>query len=274
MYSLPYHAGPPPDYSKLRYLKRKYSFCRNIAVLTHGPVKQVNVDPHDLLRLIEHSSTSLKELYLSQVSLKIRASPEGGHTPLWIGYPDQTIPDGSVWIAQSLRNMETLHLDVIRATNLGYDVLELNGQWPARNYDLTDPSGHSRSFDQRFVEAAFVNDAMAINDTMPPIAPATSDAEEHRLPPVDGSIADRPPQARNRRDYDSEVYQRLHDTICRYEYSIDGYFINRNNQIREEVKRITGLVRRGLALISAEIARVREATINSATGTLDTNPGT
>lgn len=169
--------------------------------------------------------------------------------------------------------MKNLHLDVLRATNIGYDVLERDGTWPARNYDLTDPSGHSRSFDQRFVEAAFGNDAMVIRDAIPPTAPVTSDFEERGLPPADGSMADDPLQTETpERDYDSEVYQRLHDTICRYEYSVDGYFINRNNQIREEVKRITGLARKGLALISAEIARLREATINSATGTLDTNP--
>lgn len=192
--------------------------------------------------------------------------------PLWIGFPGHSEPSESIWVAQRLRDMETLDLDILRATGLGYDIFEPHHDASRTSYDLTDPTGLGRSFDQRFVEAVFANyDSTMCNATPPTAVPGTG-AQELPQPPAEESVSICPPQNKRSGDFDAEIFQRRHNTTSHFKRCIDGYFYNHNEQALQELQRIMTLADRGMLLISDEIARSREARIDAATGTLDTDP--
>ncbi|KAL3427848.1 hypothetical protein PVAG01_01357 [Phlyctema vagabunda] len=130
--------------------------ARRLEYLRCIELKRVDIEPWALNGLVESVCSSLKELYLNEVYLKVFGSSELERTPLWIGHgPVVRKPDGSLWLAESLRNMEGLQLEVLRATGLGYDDFDPDKTSAYPNYDLSDPKALGRSFDQRFVEAVF-----------------------------------------------------------------------------------------------------------------------
>ena len=234
----------------------------------------MDIDPRSLLGLVEDNSTSLKEVYLNEVYLKVIGSSEEEDRSLWIGFPGQPLPvQGGVWIAQSLRDMENLSLDILRATGLGYDIFEPDRNLAHVSYDLTDPSGVGRSFDQRFVEAVFANDDTAMDDATPPAAPSRSDCqEEGRMLLSEKTESVSPPQSRRSSDFDAEIYQQYRNPTSHFKRCIDGYFFNHNRQALQELQRIMNLADKGMNLISEEITRSRMAQIDPAIGTLDANP--
>jgi hypothetical protein len=234
----------------------------------------VDINPRSLLSLIEDNSTSLKEVYLNEVYLKVIGASEEEDRSLWIGFPGQSQPaQGGVWIAQSLRDMENLSLNILRATGLGYDIFELAQNLAHPSYDLTDPSGIGRSFDQRFVEAVFASDDTAMDDASPPATPLESDVQEEvYMPRSEKTESVLPHRIRRFSDFDAEIYQRHRNTTSHFKRCIDGYFFNQNKQALQELQRIMVLADKGMTLISEEISRSRVAQINPATGTLDANP--
>ena len=139
-------------------------------------VKRVDIYPRDLLGLIEENAQTLKELYFNEVYLKVIDSLDEDMF-LWVGHPGQPLLHQDVPIAQSLRNMPTLNLDVLRATGLGYDIHQPDRHSTFIDYDLTNPSGLSKSFDQRFVEAVFGNDDTPMGDAVPSTDPLGSGAQ-------------------------------------------------------------------------------------------------
>ena len=226
----------------------------------------MDIDPRALLGIIEDNSQSLKEVYLNEVYLKVINSSEEEDISLWIGFPIQPLPAQGIWVAQSLRNMESLHLDILRATGLGYDVFQPDQSFGHANYDLADPSGLHRSLDQRFVEAVFANADMAMDDASPAALPGPAEplAEDSRSVP--------PPQSKRADDFDAEIYQRHRNTTSHFKRCIDGFFFNHNEQALQELQRMMILADKGMSLISEEIARSRVAQIDPTTGTLDANP--
>ena len=234
----------------------------------------MDINPRSLLSLIEDNSTSLKEVYLNEVYLKVIGASEEEDRSLWIGFPGQSQPaQGGVWIAQSLRDMENLSLNILRATGLGYDIFELVQNLAHPSYDLTDPSGIGRSFDQRFVEAVFASDDTAMDGASPPAALLESDVQEEAcVPRSEKTESVLPHRVRRSSDFDAEIYQRHRNTTSHFKRCIDGYFFNQNKQALQELQRIMVLADKGMTLISEEISRSRVAQINPATGTLDANP--
>lgn len=234
----------------------------------------MDIDPHSLLGLIEDNAPSLREVYLIDVYLKVSDSSETVGNSLWIGFPDQPRPAGAVWVAQSLRDKANLHLDILRATGLGYDMFNPASDLILQNYDLTDLSGMNRSFDQRFVEAVFSNEDTLMTDPIPLASPNT-DLHEGYVSRDKEPISERPrPSSEKSGDYDAETYQRYHNTTSQYKRCIDGHFLNRHEQALQELQKIVIIADRGMNIISEEIMRSREATILPATGMLGYNPNT
>ncbi|KAI0128045.1 hypothetical protein F4776DRAFT_629025 [Hypoxylon sp. NC0597] len=121
-------------------------------------LRQVEVMGCGLLSMFKCFSNSLRELYLDGVYLKTiysAESPQDINNTLWIGLPNVRPPLNHRWIATYLRQIKS-QLRVCRVANLGYDQY-IMGEEPVENnatYDLVDPSGLSRSLEQRFVEVA------------------------------------------------------------------------------------------------------------------------
>jgi hypothetical protein len=149
MRSLPFHVAESRTSSRLRFLE----------------LKRVDIDPRSLLNLVAESARSLKELYFNEVYLKVGDNNASGGSSLWLGHPDLEKREDVIWVAQDLRKIKTLKLDVLRATGLGYDEFdpETNPMHPA--YDLVDYSGRNRPFDQRFVEAVLDFKDVIVDDT-------------------------------------------------------------------------------------------------------------
>jgi len=137
MRSLPFHVNESRTASRLRFLE----------------LKRVDIDPHSLINLVAECATSLKELYLNEVYLKVGESNTSGSSSLWLGHADLRKADDVIWVAQDLRKIKGLKLDVLRATGLGYDEFDPETNPLHPEYDLIDYSGRNEPFDQRFVEA-------------------------------------------------------------------------------------------------------------------------
>lgn len=233
----------------------------------------MDINPRSLLGLIEDNSKTLKEVYLNEVYLKVFGSSEQANTPLWIGYPDESRPEQALWLAESLRNMENLRLDVLRATGLGYDDFDPDTQSAHPRYDLPDPSGLNRSFDQRFVEAVLGHDDITTTNIIAPTSHDGYDTHNHPLSGAsDARNSETSLQSKRANDYDVETYQRHHNTTSHYKHSIDGYFLNHNEQALKELQRIINLADRGMTLISEEIVRNNTARIVTDIGDLGMEP--
>jgi hypothetical protein len=150
MRSLPFHVDESRSSSRLRFLE----------------LKRVDIDPHSLLNLVTECAGSLKELYLNEVYLKVQSDNASGGSSLWLGHADLRKTEDVVWVAQDLRKIIGLKLDVLRATGLGYDEFDAETNPLHPTYDLVDYSGRNQPFDQRFVEAVLDS-----NDTIMEDAP-------------------------------------------------------------------------------------------------------
>jgi hypothetical protein len=212
-------------------------------------------------------STALKELYLNEVYLKVHGARQTSRTPLWIGYPDEHIPDDYIWVARSLRNMKDLHLEILRVSGLGYDDYKPDPTSLKPNYDLIDSSSvhmssseivHT-SFDKRFVDAVMSPFGTASEATITPIA----DSQLVQSPYLNGSQTVRSPTNENeewteKSSYDVEVFQQYHyNSTSYFKKCIDGHFINHNDRALEELQRIITVADHGMALIAEEMDRTR-----------------
>jgi hypothetical protein len=259
--------------------------------LRYLELRRIDIDPIALEKLIEQNSTSLKELYLNDVYLKVFESPERQTTALWIGHGGTgPKPLGSYWLADNLRNMESLNLDVLRVAGLGYNDFDPSTDMQPKDYDFKDPSGLDRPFEQRFVEAVLGHLPPSLKP-MTAIATATA-CPRHlngwrpsRLPILEGQmdshaaftrslltqsinvnristspLASETMPSRERPvrkvDYDVETFQRFHNTTSHWKCSIDGLFYNHNEKALVELQKIISVADRGMALLSEEITRI------------------
>lgn len=253
----------------LPYITESTSKLKNLRCLE---LKRVDIDPTALVTLIEDNSTSLKELYLNEVYIKVHSHDQQEETPLWIGRQGKPRPEGCCWVAEALRNMESLHLDILRVTGLGYDDFEPHRVSPFPSYDLKDPSGLEVSFDQRFVEAVMHTIVSNSEEVPPSIVQTLSmihvnashiNASNTSEPSSDTvSVSNQTPAPRGACEYDVEAFQRYHqNTTSQYKKCIDGYFNNHNERALQELQRIIAVADRGMELISDEIDRSHEAEI-------------
>ena len=284
MKSLPYNPDIPHALKYVRFLE----------------LKRVDVDPRAFLALIEEFASSLKELYLNEVYLKVFGTRELEDSDMWIGHIGSPRPDKACWIAEDLRNMSGLELDVLRVTGLGYDDFAPEGNPSSPAYDLVDPKGLNRVFDQRFVEAVF-----GLQDVTLPDAPlrsttaeftsveastldglqnslqSTTQAPIMELPRINCTFNDNQLQPellatthfkgsyqQNPADYDAETYQEIHNTTSHFKRCIDGHFFNHNEQALKELQRIITVADRGMNLIAAEIDRTHALQFNPTDGSL------
>lgn len=261
-------------------------------------LKRLDIDPRSLLALIEENSASLKEIYLNEVYIKVSGASELSNTPLWIGHPDLQRSQESCWVAESLREMDGLNLEILRVTGLGYDDFDPDTHTAYPNYDLVDPSGYNISFDQRFVEAVFHKEDVVLPPSSPifevptlpgiaglpfnasaalaipfteldrahaPYIPAFDDhvqkiVTDTELAPLQGHTT---PVL-----YDAVTFQQDHNTTSQFKGCLDGYFYNHNEQALRELQRIIEIADKGMDLISAEIDRTHAAEVNPEDGTL------
>jgi hypothetical protein len=256
-------------------------------------LKRVDIDPFSLLDLIRECASSLKEMYLNEVYMKVRADLDGSNMLLWIGQADTAKPDHSCWLARELHDMEDLKLNVLRATGLGYDDFHPDRD-AINDFDLIDPTSRNRNFDQRFVEAALGSEDLIIPDTSMEISesiPSDSSATVSELATIPTSSVswpgeqisgplvleigqERPEDLKavdyltKRKKYDAETFQRDHNTTSHFKRCIDGYFFNHNEQALKELQKIITVADRGMNLLSAEIDRARFGNMVAAEGDL------
>lgn len=243
----------------MRSLPWSGSAAHQIGNLRFLELKRVDMDSVSLIGLLKQVSRSLKELYLNEVYLKVASKRDRAKSSLWIGRPDIAKPDECTWIAEELRLMDHLKLDIIRATGLGYDDFESEEDILLTKFDLDDPTGSGRSFDQRFIEAVLskFNEAKPVKETLTreteEVAGTTNGALFQRLRELDGG----PPFPENAKDFDVEAFQRSHNTTSHFKRCIDGHFMNKNEGALKELQNIITVADRGMNMLSLEIDRAR-----------------
>ena len=282
MRCLPYDSEPLHRLNNLKFLE----------------LKRLDIDPRSLLALIEENSASLKEVYLNEIYIKVIGSSELSNTSLWIGNPDTQRPQESCWVAEALRDMEGLDLEILRVTGLGYDDFDPDMHSAYPNYDLVDPSGYNISFDQRFVEAVSSKKDAALPVNSPsletPALPSISSlpfnasatlavpvteldrAEAPYIPAFDDQVQKiavdtelAPLQGHTTPIlYDAVTFQQDHNTTSQFKGCLDGYFYNHNEQALRELQRIIEIADKGMDLISAEIDRTHALQVNPDDGSL------
>ncbi|KAG9242757.1 hypothetical protein BJ878DRAFT_543957 [Calycina marina] len=280
MRCLPYVSCPSMGLKHLRFLE----------------LKRLDIDPRSLLAIVEENCASLKELYLIEVYIKVTGSVELMDTSLWIGHPNIIRPHGCCWVAEELRLIDGLNLNILRVTGLGYDDFDPDTASTYPDYDLPDSSGNNISFDQRFVEAVFRNPKLDLAALTPParqdlpgITALLSNASDAIATPVaEEAVASDPGQPVNDdvntlpestslpplryhappAAYDAVTSQLDHNTTSTYKTCLDGYFYNHNEQALRELQRIIDIADKGMDLISTEFDRTHAAQLNPDDGTL------
>lgn len=259
MRSLPITGGPSNKFKHLRFLE----------------LKRVDVSPASLLSLFQETAETLKEVFLNEVYLKIQSTPGSVNSGLWIGHPDVTQPETACWVAEEIRQIDGLKLDVLRATGLGYDDFDPNHRSSHPHYDLLDPMGWDRSFDQRFVDAVVLGPDSSLPTYKQPSHPFPEDLPQYINPLAVHIHTDATtglpqpitrPNPRKRKDYDAETYQRQRNSTSEFKRCIDGYFFNHNEQALQELQQIITVADRGMTLLSADIERARAEDIPAITG--------
>lgn len=147
---------PEIPYSK--WIVSSFPISRNVNTwefLRNLELKRMEVDPVRLFELFKQIRTSIREVYLIEVFLKVSASEDVSTSCLWIGLPSVVRGEHIVWMAEDLRNLEGLSLDILRASGLGYDNFTPFDRGLEHDFDILDPLGLGRSFDQRFVDTFF-----------------------------------------------------------------------------------------------------------------------
>ncbi|KAF7912668.1 uncharacterized protein EAF01_001689 [Botrytis porri] len=241
MRCLPYHPSKKLVLSKLRCLE----------------LKRMDLDPLTLLLLIKETSHSLTELYLNDIGLKVNGSTDRENTSLWIGYQNIEKPDECTWVGLAIRDIECLNLKILRVSKLGYDDYspDLDSEHP--NYDLDDPTGHNKSFDQRFVEAVMGTKApLSLELVSNPSSEMENPHEKATCIEVDPNT------------YDAEIYQKRYNTTSNYKKSIDGIFYNNNERALRELQNIVSVADRGMALLTREVERGTNLTADPISGAI------
>lgn len=228
----------------------KLDDSRTLKHLRFLELKRIDIDPTALEKLIEQNSASLKELYLTDVYLKVFEQPDGTMTALWIGPGNgTTMPKDCCWLAEKLRGMEHLKLEVLRATALGYNDFDAERTSTNEFYDFEDPLGLNRSLEQRFVEAVLSS----------PLPHWGTDADGLVVCPTQlesKEDSEAVQKAARKIDYDAEAFQCLHNTTSHWKYFIDGLFNNYNETALIALQKIVSVADTGMTLLSDEIDRI------------------
>lgn len=294
------------DMRSLPFLREGLS--NKLPILQTLELKRVDMDPHALLSLLSQVSQSLRELYLCEVYLKVRPVPgsHSGNTSLWIGYPGIPRPTACCWLAEDLRKVDTFDLNILRVTGIGYDDFEASRE--PQEYDLKDPSGRNRSFDERFVQAVMKGPDPIIEETIqhlteqplawPPIVSSSMASPWNSRPSSSSSatsaIVPRQPwtleeriaqleELRKRRskrmEYDCETFQRTRNSTSWFKRCIDGNFFNHNEEALKELQKIISAADRGMTFLQSEMDRARNLhrypdtvpSVSTGTQTVNTN---
>ncbi|KAI9645057.1 hypothetical protein NHQ30_007096 [Ciborinia camelliae] len=245
MRSLPYHPSKGPVLNRLRCLE----------------LKRLNIDPLMLLLLIKENSHSLTELYLNEVYLKVSSLSDKENTSLWIGHANIPKPEKCTWVGPEIREIGGLNLRILRVSNIGYDDFEPDPDSANPNYDLDDPTGHNKSFDQRFVEAVVGTEAPPSLES--PLSDASTEVEDTNGEPFNVRID---PDI-----YDAEAYQMNHKIVS-YKRSIDGVFINHTEGALRTLQNLINVADRGMDLIASEIGRTNGLIVDAASGAIVSRP--
>ncbi|POS87543.1 hypothetical protein EPUL_000997 [Erysiphe pulchra] len=255
MRSLPF-SGSDSNWGFLRYLELKRVYFR----------------PSKFIEFIKQIKTNLRELYLVEVCLRVHHFSNDEISGLWIGKENISKPADSIWVAEELREMEGLKLNILRATRLEYDVFEIDPQPTDAKFDFLDPLERNRSFDQRFVDAviqgpekmhlnlykdhsidqnlSFNSETIVFNDH------ENIDYTQHSI--LNSSLVEKfSSTPRERRDYDAETYQRSRNTTSNFKRCIDGYFFNKNEQELRKLQAIVAVADHEMNLLGEEIYRTR-----------------
>ncbi|KAL5314265.1 hypothetical protein ACEPPN_018690 [Leptodophora sp. 'Broadleaf-Isolate-01'] len=241
---------------------RSLPFSRDISdKLTHLrnlELKRIDIDPQIFVNLITQIAPTLKELYLNQVYLKIRAPQHLSRgLDLWIGNIGRK-KEETCWVAEELRAIPELKLDILRATGIGYDDFLPTPDPEYPTYDLEDRTNQSRSFDHRFVLAVLSGPdpdlnqeihAQGLDGTNSPIPPLTAKSVPIKSTPE--------LTLRDRATFDAETFQRNHNSTSEFKRCIDGFFVNHNERALKELQNIITVADRGMNMLSAEIERAR-----------------
>ena len=197
-----------------------------LANLKYLELKRVDIDARALMAMLVDCSKSLKEVYLNQVYLKHDQLSIAGQPFLWVGHEvdcDKRADD--LWIADEIKKMiddGNLHLEILRASALGYDYI--NTVHSDGNFDLEDPSGANRSFDERFVQRA--------------MGLAAPDIGAAAVAPV---------------NYDVNATQIYHNTTSHYANTLDGLFHTYGTQALGEVVRVVSVVDESMKQLTTQL---------------------
>jgi len=151
-------------------------------------VKRLDITSQDLLSLLKDNCASLEELYLTEVYLKVNGSLDPNSLSLWIGLPGTERVEGSIWVAEAMRDMSNLNLNILRVSGLGYDGFDPDANLARGNYDLTDPTGFDKSFDMRFVEAASRKKDIKVPNSSRTASPDLETSILHRTRGLQGPV--------------------------------------------------------------------------------------
>ncbi|KHJ34869.1 hypothetical protein EV44_g5007 [Erysiphe necator] len=241
-----------------------WEFLRNLEL------KSVYFRPSKFLEFIGEIKNCLRELYLFEVYLRVHRLPNNEISGLWVGKVGVNKPEGSVWVAEELRNMEGLNLKILRATGLEYDRFDVNPQPTDPEFDFLDPL--NRPYDQRFVDAVILGPEKIFltlykDDNIDKDLSSRSEIITNgRLENKDCTVYSNLKVTlkkklnftpRERKDYDAETYQRSRNTTSHFKRCIDGCFFNQNERVLRELRSIVAIADRGMNLLSEEIYRAR-----------------
>lgn len=257
MRSLPFFRDIPDKLTCLRFLE----------------LKRVDVSARSFVHLIDQIAPSLKELYLNQVYLKVRAPQAVSRGPdLWIGGIGRKGKE-TLWVAEDIRASEELRLDILRATGLGYDDFRPTPDPEYPTYDLNDPTRQNRCFDQRFVDAVMNGPDSPTPEVQPGAEILSLDGPPlNAVAPMSGDTGMLPEQpepnvltsastdtvAGRYGQWDAETFQKYHNTTSEFKRSLDGLFTNHNEQALRDLQNIISVADRGMMMLSAEIDRARD----------------
>ncbi|KAH6678238.1 hypothetical protein B0J14DRAFT_317728 [Halenospora varia] len=269
MRAIPYPLDVRQNFKEIRFLE----------------LRRVDIDPHELLAIIEDCSTTLKELYLIEVYLKLQGDIQPDNHSLWIGHLGHRKSSQARWIAPELRAMENLVLSVLRATRLGYDCFEAYQNQTNPEYDIKDPSGMDQPFEMRFVETAIGSrdtpqskQLDQIIDILPPAHDNNQPVSDNTMPEsasipdfqnelmdFDGNTGHSRSRLK-RRSYDAESYMRYHNTTSHYKKSIDGHFNNHNEYALRKLQKLISCADRGMSQLTSEREAQNALEVNTNTG--------
>lgn len=144
---------PPTDWENIILPCPKASLRH----LTCLELRRIDVDPHFFIEAGESFGSTLRELYLNKVCMRLSVEDEEddpSSLDLWVGLPNVRPAEHNQWIAQFVRKSFP-ELRVCRATHLSYDYFGFADDWERlRGLDIEDPCGLGRDVARRFVEVA------------------------------------------------------------------------------------------------------------------------